>query len=113
MGIVTLPCEIGRHRAVSFDVVEVDSDRVFLVDLRADWNGYASVIDAAREVFQYCNATYGARRIIGDDSRLGWHEITRENGAMSHEPYPDSIPFKVAFKHLMARGQRNLPVGGV
>lgn len=113
MGIVTLPCDVGRHRAVSFDVIEVDSDRVFLVDLCADWNGYASVIDAAREVFQYCNATYGTRRIICDDARLGWQEITRENGAMSNEPYPESVPFKVVCKLFMAQGQRNLPVGGI
>lgn len=112
MGIVTLPCDVGRHRAVSFDVIEVDSDRVFLVDLCADWNGYASVIDAAQDVFHYCNATYGTRRLICDDARLGWQEITRENGAMSNEPYPESVPFKVTAKLFIARGQRNLHVGG-
>jgi hypothetical protein len=95
VSIVTLPCDIGRHRAVSFDVVGVYSDRVFLVDLCADWNGYASVIDAAQEVFQHCNAMYGTKR------------------AMSNAPYRDGVPIKVVWKSFLARQQRSLPVGSV
>jgi len=111
MGIVTLACNVGQHRAVSFHMIGVHGDRAFLVDLRTDWNGYASVIDAAREVFHYCNATYGSTGIVCDDVDLGWREITCENGAMSDEPYRDSVPFKVAWKHLTAQ-QRNSPAGG-
>ncbi|ESZ15364.1 hypothetical protein X737_22790 [Mesorhizobium sp. L48C026A00] len=32
MSIVTLPC--GNGRAVSFDVIGIGGDRIFLVDLR-------------------------------------------------------------------------------
>ena len=112
MGIVTLPCEIGRGRAVSFDVIGVHGDRVFLVDLSADWNGYASVIEAAREVFRYCHATYGTRRIIRDDPKWDWHEIVHENGAFAVAPYSDGVPFGFYWRGFLAQGRKNIFVGG-
>ncbi|MER8707630.1 hypothetical protein [Mesorhizobium sp. M0220] len=66
MSIVTLPC--GNGRAVSFDVIGIGGDRIFLVDLRNELNRYASVVDAAREVFQFCNASCGIGRIICEDT---------------------------------------------
>lgn len=112
MGIVTLPCEIGRGRAVSFDVIGVHEDRVFLVDLSADWNGYASVIEAAREVFQHCNAAYGTRRIICDDAKWDWHEIVREKDAFGIAPYSDGVPFSFYWRCFLAQGRKNMFVGG-
>jgi hypothetical protein len=111
MSIVTLPCETGPHRAVSFDVVGVYQDRVFLVDLCADWNRYAPVVDAAHEVFQYCNTMYGTTRIICNDAREHWQEIVATNGAFDISPYQDDVPFTVEVKCMLARGQ--LTVGGV
>ena len=112
MSIVTLPCETGQYRAVSFDVVGVYQDRVFLVDLRADWNGYAPVIDATHEVFQHCNTMYGAKRVICGDTREGWQEIVPKNGGFDISPYQDNIPFKIEVNALVAGGGRYLPVGG-
>lgn len=113
MSVVTLPCDIGRHRAVSFDVIGVYSDRVFIADLCADWNGYASVIDAAQEVFQHCNSVYGSKRIICEDAKRRWHEIIHESGAMSNAPHCDGVPIEVVWKSLLAGQQRSMPVGSV
>ncbi|TKT80094.1 hypothetical protein [Aquamicrobium sp. LC103] len=112
MSIVTLPCEIGSHRAVSFDVVGVYGDCVFVVDLHAGWNGYASVVDAAPEVFQHCTAIHGSRRIVCDDPDKRWQEIVSKADTFDILPYRDAIPFMVEVKCITARQQRNLPVGG-
>lgn len=104
MSIVTLAYETGRHRAVSFDVIGVYGDRIFLVDLCADWNGYAPVVDAALEVFQHCNTTYGISRIICTDAREQWVEIAPNTGAFDIFPYQDSVPIMVEFKCMMSRG---------
>jgi hypothetical protein len=113
MSIVTLPCKTGQHRAVSFDVIGVYQDRVFLVDLCADWNGYAPVIDAAHEVFQHCSTMYGTKRVICEDAREGWQEIIPKNGAFEISPYQDTVPFKVEVNAFVAGGRRFLPSGGV
>jgi hypothetical protein len=109
MSIVKLPCETGQHRAVFFDVFRVYQDRVFLVDLCADWNGYASVVDAAHEVLQYCNTMYGTTRVICDDARERWQEIVPKKGAFDISPYQDDVPFMVEVKCLLARQQRPRP----
>jgi hypothetical protein len=113
VSIVTLPCDIGGHRAVSFEVIGVYRDRVFLVDLCANWNAYASVIDAAREVFQHCNAMYGSKRVICEEARWRWREIIHQKGAMSNAPYDDRVPLKIIWKSLVAGQRRSMPVGGV
>jgi hypothetical protein len=113
MSIVTLPCETGQHRAVSFDFIGIHQDRVFLVDLCADWNRYAPVVDAAHEVLQYCNTMYGTNRVICDDAREHWQEIVPKKGAFDISPYQGDVPFMVEVKCLLARQQRNLPVGGI
>jgi hypothetical protein len=92
--ITTLPLPSGERRAVSFDVLGVYEDRLFLRDLSEKWNGYATVIDAAEHVLQYCRATYGARRIICE----GWNsrEILDDNGKAVVVPYNGHVPLKVA-----------------
>jgi hypothetical protein len=108
MSIVTLPCDNGR--AVSFDVIGIDGDRVFLVDLCNKWNGYTPVVDAAREVFQFCNATYGIGRIICDDASEDWQEIVPEKAAFAIAAYRGKIPLMVHFKSLAPRG---MPGGSI
>ncbi|HTV71336.1 MAG TPA: hypothetical protein VMF90_22635 [Rhizobiaceae bacterium] len=96
MSIVTLPCHIEGHRAVSFDVIGVYDDRVFLEDKHAEWNKYASVADAAQVVFQHCNTTYGTRRVIfGDEFGSNWREIVPGTDAFEIAPYRDGLPFMV------------------
>jgi hypothetical protein len=102
MSIVTLPC--GNGSAVSFDVIGIDGDRLFVIDLRNKWNGYAPVVDAAREVFQFCNATYGIGRIICDDTSDNWQEIVPEKAAFAIAPYRGKIPLMVHFKSLAPGG---------
>ncbi|RUV79457.1 hypothetical protein EOA88_24405 [Mesorhizobium sp. M5C.F.Ca.IN.020.14.1.1] len=105
MSIVTLACETEGYRAVSFDVIGVYGDRIFLVDLHANWNRYAPVVDAAREVFQNCNTMYGISRIICNDASEQWVEIAPNTGAFDIFPYQDSVPIMVEFKCMMSRGQ--------
>jgi hypothetical protein len=95
VSIVTLPCSLEGYRAVSFDVIGVYRDRVFLVDLSAKWNGYASVVDAAEDVCRYCDARFGPKRVISCDDMERWHEIIRENGAFTIAPYRETFPLKV------------------
>ncbi|RWJ04845.1 MAG: hypothetical protein EOR25_29710 [Mesorhizobium sp.] len=111
MSIVTLPCDTAR--AVSFDVIGVHGDRVFVVDLNDSWNGYTPVVAAAREVFQYCNATYGAGCIICNDARDDWQEIVPEQGAFAIAPYQGKIPLMVEVKSLMAGRLRNMLGGSI
>jgi hypothetical protein len=110
VGIITLPCAIGPHHAVSFDVFGVRSDRIFLIDLSAKWNEYAPVTEAASEVFQYCKAAYGNKRIICDDDGSNWHEIIPENGTFNIAPYDDGLPFWVACKYHLAPRNKYFPV---
>jgi hypothetical protein len=104
VSIVTFPSSLEGYSAVSFDVIGVHGDRVFLVDLHAEWNGYAPVIDAAEDVCQYCDSRYGPKRVICRDDAERWHEIVRENGAFIIVPYRESFPFKVISDMLLRGG---------
>ena len=95
MSIVTLPCSIKSHRAVSFDVIGVYRDRIFVVDRHTEWNGYASVIDAAEHVWRYCESCYGPKRVICGDDRWCWREIVRDEGAFAIVPYRENFPLGV------------------
>ena len=95
MSIVTLPCDFGR-RAVSFDICGVYGDRIFLTDLYADWNGYASVSEAAEEVSRHCHADYGSKRVIYRNTSGRWYELVHENGAFKGlAPYRERFSFKI------------------
>lgn len=87
-------------RTVSFDVIGIYGDRVFLVDLRSELNRYASVVDAAREVFQFCNTAYGIGRIVCEDASEDWQEIVPEKAAFVVAPYRGKIPLMVHVKNL-------------
>lgn len=109
MSIVTIPCRDGR--AVSFDVVGVKADRVFLADLHARWNGYAAVVDAASEVVGYCSSTYGVTSVICTDVRGDWQEIIADKDSVVIAPYEGKVPFMVELRNLTA--PREFPGGSV
>lgn len=97
MSIVTLPCRSEHRAAVTFHIWKIYSDRVFIGDLRTDWNGYASIASAAKEVCQHCHTQYGNKRVVYCKT-IGWQwrELVHENGAfVAMAPYRDGVPLGV------------------
>ncbi|GLS30793.1 hypothetical protein SAMN04488498_12933 [Mesorhizobium albiziae] len=97
MSIVTLPCNFSQYRAVSFDIWRVYSDRIFLANLSAKWNGYAPVTEAGQDVCKHCHARYGNKRVVrGETMVWQWHELVHEDGIFNGiKPYTEEVPFGV------------------
>lgn len=97
MGIVTIPCAVGDRRAVSFDVVGIYSDRIFLREIWGEWLVYyATLAAAAEDVCRHCHGRFGNKRIIYRDVKDQWRELVHEDGAFKRlAPYGEHIPLKI------------------
>lgn len=79
----------------SFSVVQVDRDRLFLVD--EDQYGKRSVTNDAEAVIEWCQKKYPGRRAIYRDSMGRWDEITLNAfNAVQFLPYCEYLPESVS-----------------
>lgn len=74
-----------------FQLVQVDSDRIFLVD--KDIPGTRSVTNDAENVVLWAQANYRGKRVIYRDTLGGWDEIiVAGNNAVTFLPYDEYVP---------------------
>lgn len=75
-----------------FQLVQVDSDRIFLVD--KDIPGTRSVTNDAENVVLWAQANYPRKRVIYRDTLGGWDEIVvaGNNNAVTFLPYDEYVP---------------------
>jgi hypothetical protein len=86
-----VPIKERKHMAkADYAVIQVDSDRVFLVDLDL---GGRSVTNDAEAVCEEMQATYLGRRVIYRDTMGKWDEMrVDKHNKIRFVPYDEYIP---------------------
>lgn len=79
-----------------YEIVRVEQDRVFIVDLDL---GNRSVTNDADEVFEEIQKNFSKKRVIYRDSMGNWDEIYLEK-SVDFKPYNEHLPDNLEIKNF-------------
>ncbi len=84
-----------------YEIVRVEQDRVFIVDLDL---GNRSVTNDADEVFEEIQKNFSKKRVIYRDSMGNWDEIYLEKSSVGFfvdfKPYKEHLPDNLEIKNF-------------